>query len=65
MAIVLADLNAIIQARQEGEDNRIRQHTFDKRNTTLHLQPEEVLDNCARMVDMRMESEHICGLQTI
>ena len=59
LAIVLADWNARMRARLEGEDNYIGQHTFDKRNTTLHLQSDEVLVNRSRMMYMLMEREHV------
>ena len=59
LALVLGDLNARIQAAQEGEEEYIGRHAFDRDNTTLHLQSEEVLDNRAHFVDMLVEMDHI------
>ena len=59
LALVLGDMHARIQAAQEGEEGFIWAHTFDRGNTTLHLQSEEVLENRAHFVDMLVEMKHI------
>ncbi|MFM7983941.1 MAG: hypothetical protein ACKPKO_31915, partial [Candidatus Fonsibacter sp.] len=59
LTLVLGDLNARVQVAQDGEEDYIGRHTFDRENTTLHLQSEEVLDNRAHFVDMLVETDHI------
>ncbi len=36
MTIVTGDWNARIQKAQEGEEELVGEHTFDKNNTNLH-----------------------------